>query len=263
MRIFAILNKNKDIDVCKNIVEKLPKGSKVVIYSADEGKNVEISGIDAKFVKIPEDLMDRESKIRNFIVKSIKNEGFTGFLHVSSDQVALDGDPERLFDEVEDMMKVFGLKSWFNTALDGCNYVLTKYNPRFSVDIDVENSKLKAKKVNWCSNANTEWTIFDLDGARDEDILFCEDFGISMYYIIEFLARRRNRKSPGDLHYMNMYPGLDSELGVLKSVQVQRSPDPQEQFRKENEIVQNMKVDNHPDMDIDQIMTDIATKLNF
>lgn len=168
-----------------------------------------------------------------------------------------------MLDDVEALMTIFDLKSWFNTALDGCNYVLTKYNSRFSLDIDEENAPFSGKTIHWCSNANTEWTTFLLKDAKDEDLLLDERFGIPMYYIIEFLARRRNRKSPGELHYMNMYPGLDSELGVLSTVHVDEKETPQEQFRKEDEIFRSLHVDNRPDMDINAIVGDVAAKLKI
>ena len=158
-------------------------------------------------------------------------------------------------------MKTFGLKSWFNTALDGCNYVLSKYNPRFSLNIDIEGTPISGKTVHWCSNANTNWTTFDLDGATDDDLMLNESFGIAMYYIIEFLARRRNRKSPGELHYMNMYPGLDSELPVLQTIPIETSGEQKEDFKTEDGIFRSLKVDNHPDMDIDAVIADIVAKL--
>ena len=44
-----------------------------------------------------------------------------------------------------------------------------------------------------------------------------------MYYIIEFLANRRNNKNPGQLHYMNMYPTINEELDVFKSIPIEEN----------------------------------------
>lgn len=261
MRSFAILHENEQIDIGKNIIERLPEGSKVMIFSKEDLPVSDVPRKILEFVKIPEDLEDKKPKMRNFIIKTLKNSGFNGFLHVAEDSVALKTDPAAFFDEVELMMKTFGLKSWFNTALDGCNYVFSKYNPRFSVTVDVENTPLSGKTIHWCSNANTEWTVFDLEGATDDDLMLNESFGIAMYYIIEFLARRRNRKSLGELHYMNMYPGLDSELPVLQAVPIGSDGDKREDFRTEDQIFREMKVDNHPDMEIEDVIRDMAAKL--
>ena len=261
MRIFAILHEREEIDIGKNIIEKLPEGSKVMIFSKEDFPVSNFPQNSLEFVKIPEDLTDKKPKMRNFIIRTVKNSGFNGFLHVAEDSVALKTDPKMFFDEVELMMKTFGLKSWFNTALDGCNYVLSQYNPRFSVTVDVENTPLSGKTIHWCSNANTEWTVFDLEGATDDDLMLNESFGIAMYFIIEFLARRRNRKSPGELHYMNMYPGLDSELPVLQTVPSNPDENHKEDFKAEDQIFREMKVDNRPDMEIEGIIRDMAAKL--
>ena len=262
-RIFAILNIHKDVDIRTNIVEKIPDGSKVVIFQKNEVVPFEIPGKVLEFVKIPEEISDKISKMRNFIIKTVKSSNFGGFLHISEDNVVLKSDPTAFFADVELLMETFGMKSWFNTALDGCNYVLTRYNPRFSVDVDVENVPFSGKTVHWCSNANTEWTVFDLECATDDDMMLREEFGISMYYIIEFLARRRNRKSPGELYYMNMYPGVDSELGVLGQAEVKDDSISQDRFKAEDAIFKEMRVDNHPDMDRDAIMSDMVGKMKI
>ena len=263
MRIFAVLNDHHEINVEENILKRLPDGSKAFVFMKNPDKTFEIPGKTVEIVKIPEEVADKRSKMRNFIVKTVKNSGFLGFLHVSEESVKLKADPTAFFDDVEALMSAFGLKSWFNTALDGCNYVFTKYVPRFSIDVDVGNAPISGKTVHWCSNANTEWTVFDLNGATDEDLMLNESFGIAMYYIIEFLARRRNRKSPGDLHYMNMYPGLDSELPVLGRVDTGNVSDKNEDFQKEDAVFRELKVDNHPDMDIDAVIRDMSAKLGF
>lgn len=261
MRIFAILNDHEEVDVGENILKHLPDGSEALVFTKNEKKTPEISGKTIKMVKIPEEFSDKRSKMRNFIIKTVRESGFSGFLHVSEDSVRLKSDPVSFFDDVERMMTTFGLKSWYNTALDGCNYVFSKYNPRFSISVDVENTPISGKTIHWCSNANTEWTVFDLNGAEDKDLMLDERFGIAMYYIIEFLARRRNQKSQGELHYMNMYPGLDSELQVLDRAEVCQKKDENEDFRKEDVIFKEMKVDNHPDMDIDVVIQEMSKKL--
>ena len=94
-----------------------------------------------------------------------------------------------------------------------------------------------------------------------------------MYYIIEFLARRRNTKDVGSLYYMNQYITVDSELGTYRlqkkaddekltqeQLQAKIKKD-QEDMIKENEIFQNMKINIEPDNSVDTILEDLYKKL--
>ena len=157
----------------------------------------------------------------NFISKQILDEKIGGFVHVIEDKIQIYGNPSKFLDEIEKMMIVFRLKSWFNTSCDPCNFIYSKYNPRMYVAIDEPEAEKKYKKtISWCSNANTLWVCYNMDACSFDDIRFEENFQYPMYYIIEFLARRRNSKSPGELNYMNYYPSVEEELGVFKGIDV-------------------------------------------
>ena len=187
-----------------------------------------------------------------------------GFLHVIDSNVEITGDIQRFLDSVEEMMGAFSLKSWFNTVCDGCNYVLTKYNPRVSVKIDVPDAKkLKGKTIHWCSNANLFWVCFDRSASKVEDVLLDEKFDIPMFFIIEFLAQRRNRKSPGDLEYMNMYPGIDEEIGAFRNLEQKDAKGfSQKKFAEEDMVFRQLEIDNHADMDVNMIIEDVKRKIS-
>ena len=267
MRTFAVISVNKNVNLDKNILSRLPDGSKVVVFAAENGKNEEIDKLaqlegrrlDLEVRHYPDELVAHGPKLKNFVSKSFLDDKTAGFLHVIEDEVEIFSSPDVFLDEIERMMKTFGLKSWFNTSCDMCNYVYQKYVPRFYVAIDEENAKAKYDKtLAWCSNANTMWICYDLDSATMEDIRFEESFDIPMYYIIEFLARRRNVKKPGSLDYMNLYPSIPEELNVFRRADIAvNDPFTQEDFSREGEIFNKMNVNNSPDANVDDVLENI------
>ena len=93
MRIFAVLHDHEGVEIEKNIIERLPDGSRVMVFSKNDFKIPGISGKTVEFFKFPEEITDKKSKMRNFVIRMVKNTGFSGFLHVSEDSVALKSDP--------------------------------------------------------------------------------------------------------------------------------------------------------------------------
>lgn len=190
-------------------------------------------------------------------------ENQDGFVHVLEDTVEIYNSPDKFLDEIERMMVMFQLKSWFNTSCDICNYVYSKYNPRLYISIDEEEAQKKYDKtIAWCSNANTIWVCYNTNLATFDDIKFEERFRYPMYYIIEFLARRRNTKKPGQLDYMNYYPSIPEELDVFRQLELKQPVDfSEDEIRKEGEIFTEMKVDNHPDSNLDILMEDMRNTI--
>ena len=265
MREFAILDIIGNQNIRENIISRLPEGSKITIFSLFKGGNADLSdSVDIRTVKIPEELENHESKIRNFAYRTMMGEKKTGFVHFIDENVQIVKEISPFLDAVEDMMDTFSLKSWFNTTCDPCNYVLTKYNPRLTVKVDLPGAeRLVGKNIHWCSNANTAWICVNMDSLEEEDILFRETFDIPMFYIIEFLARRRNNKSPGELYYMNMYPGIDEELGTFHTIENRsETRNNQKEFAEEDLKFKEMGTDIHPDMDMDMILEDMAKKIS-
>ena len=193
------------------------------------------------------------------VVKYFFDNSFNGFLHVIEDGIEIYNDPTTFLSEIEKMMSKLHLKSWFNTVTDVCNYSFNIYNPRFSVDLDEPTVKeVYDKTIYWTSHANTSWVCYDYSIATFDDVSFNESFTIAMFYIITFLAERRNHKKDGELYYMNFYPSIKDELGVFRLLQnVKDKPSSDVEYSKQNEIFRNMNVNYTADMSIEKVMDDI------
>lgn len=218
MRTFVIVKNHSEVDIDKNIIAMLPADSKILVFKPENEKNeIKAECTNIQVASYPEEMKTHESKLRNFISSWLIANNTKGFVHVITDSTEIFGNTQVFLDEIEKMMTVFKLKSWFNTSCDICNYVYSKYNPRFYIAIDEDEAKAKYDKiVAWCSNANTQWICYNMDILQFDDIRFEEKFRFPMYLIIEFLARRRNEKKPGELNYMNFYPSVPEELNVFK-----------------------------------------------
>lgn len=271
MRTFVILNVNDGVDICENIIKKLPNNSNILVYARESLKNTDFvntftsfngnSNISLRFYD--DDIRFKQSNLRNFVSKQLIDEKITGFVHIIEDIVKIYNNSEIFLDKIEQMMQILNLKSWFNTSCDQCNFVYSKYNPRLYIAIDDERMKnVYDKTIAWCSNANTLWTIWNYDMCTFEDLRFEEKFQFSMYLIIEFLARRRNTKKSGELYYMNYYPSIPEELNVFKCMDVKNGKQfTNDEINNEGKIFKEMCIDNHADTDINVLMEDISNVL--
>lgn len=225
-RAFAITNDN---ELASNDAVQLASllcstfGDEVTIFSKNDLKDLP----DAKIrtVLIPAD-KDTRPKVKNFALKHFKEGGFRGKLHMLEDSVEVKSDPRQFVSDIENMMDVYGLHNWMGTVTDGCNFVYSKYNPRLNIVIDREEFKhLGISQAAFCSHSNVQWMTYDLPAADDDEMYFNEQFTVDMFWIIEFLARRRNAH-PGSLYFMNQYYTCKSELGVYGFKQNQaKKPD--------------------------------------
>lgn len=271
MRTFVILNVNDGVDICENIIKKLPNNSNILVYARESLKNTDFVNTFNSFTGnnnirlrfYDDDIRFKQSNLRNFVSKQLIDEKITGFVHIIEDIVQIYNDSEIFLDKIEQMMQILNLKSWFNTSCDQCNFVYSKYNPRLYIAIDDERmKKVYDKTIAWCSNANTLWTIWNYDMCTFEDLRFEEKFQFSMYLIIEFLARRRNTKKKGELHYMNYYPSIPEELNVFKCMDVKNGKQfTNDEINNEGKIFKEMGIDNHADTDINVLMEDISNVL--
>lgn len=258
MRTFAIINTHEDIDLCQNIISKIPCDDKIYIFQTKDN-NFETKD-NLEIVKIPTEMQVNCPKIKNFVSNYFFSQDFKGFLHVIEDTVQILKDPIEFLIEIEKMMSKLDQKSWFNTITDPCNYTFTIYNPRFSVELDEPSIKeVYDKTIYWTSHANTSWICYDYSKATFDDIKFDESFSIPMFYIIKFLAERRNNRNPGELYYMNFYPTVKEERGVFKNIQ-HRDDDKhtQKDFQIEQQIYESQKINNEADMIIEAVMDDIV-----
>jgi hypothetical protein len=263
MRNFAIINIHKGVDISNNIIRYLNSDdNKIVFHIFDETYDI-LSDKNTSFVRIPSEYAESESKIKNYVSKYFFENNFTGFLHVIEDHVAIYNNPKMFLDEIEIMMSKLNMKSWFNTITDVCNYTFNIYNPRISVSIDdpelIDNYN---KTIYWASHANTSWVCYDYSKSTFDDVKFDETFEIPMYYIIKFLAERRNNKKPHEMYYMNFYPTVIEERGVFKLINVEEYKKfSQQQNKKEGELFASMKINYLGDVNIDMIYDDIIYNL--
>jgi len=262
MRTFAIINNHDNVDISQNIISKLSSDDNLVVFQAKE-TNFDTHS-NTEVVKIPEDILDSGSKIKNFVSNYFFANDYKGFLHIIEDNVEILKDPKDFLREIEIMMDKLNLKTWFNTTTDVMNYTFKVYNPRFSVDIDEPSlNNVYPKKIYWTSHANTSWICYDCSKATFDDVKFDESFTIPMYYIIKFLAERRNTKKPGELYYMNFYPTIDEEVGVFKNINVEEKYEATENtFKKEGIIFESMKINHQADMIIETVMDDMFEMLS-
>jgi hypothetical protein len=271
MSSFVVLNVSDGPNLEENILKWLPLGSKILVYMRKSLENQDFCVKMANFggggrIQVrfyPDEIRFHGSKLRNFVSNQLLDEKIGGFVHVLDDSVQIYNPIGAFTSEIERMMSVFDLKSWFNTSCDECNYVYSKYNPRLFIAVDEpEAAKRYGKTVAWCSNANTVWICYDMDKCGFEDIRFEERFQFPMYYIIEFLARRRNTKKPGQLDYMNYYPSVPEELNVFRTVPVKEGHHfTNDEIQNEGRIFNEMKVDNHPDTSLDVLMEDMHSAI--
>lgn len=264
MREIAVININ-DTDIKERILGRLNFEDNVTVFYDHKIINIDtLKEYCGNFVSIPEDILTSQSKIKNFVSRYYFERNYKGFLHVIEDVVNIYNDPRSFMDEIEKMMTVLDQKSWFNTITDVMNFTFKVYNPRFSVDIDEENvKKVYSKKLNWCSNANTSWVVYDYSRISFDDIAFDETFSIPMFYIIKFLSERRNKKTEGELYYMNFYPSIDDERNVFNILDIHndRFDYGQDVMNIENEIFKKQNINYTADMSIETIMDEVYSVL--
>lgn len=268
-RAIAIINgKEKNVKNVLNLIDALTANAvadKITVYTrfSPEQFNISRERCICSGESIPTEC-DNEPKTRNWINSKYSQD--CGFLHVINDGVEILKDPARFVSDIENMITALDYTVWFSTVTDGCNYVYQKYNPRIRVQCDrLECAKLGiCGELDFTSHSNTQWVIYDMSRTYGTDLMrFDEKFTIAMFFIIEFLARRRNTKQPGQLFYMNQYLTVGSENGTfrdLKSETPDAQPDPIV-MKKEDEVFKSMNVNFAPDNNIDQVLEQLWEKI--
>ena len=266
---------SKFTEKMKENVTKLIETFKGKVDTIDIFSNVEFSS-DVSVIRFPEEI-STEVKSKNFVIDYYKKSGYTGKLHMICHYVDILKDPEQFMNDIENMMDVLDINSWLGTVTDTCNYLYKRYVPRLRVPIDPKmegwKEKLKIDEVLFCSHSNVQWMIFDIGKGDENELHFNDDFTVPMFWIIEYLARRRNTH-PDSMYFMNEYITCPSEKGVYKNLDNRfnssdESPNAkQEQIKKENEAMRAddekfraMKVDHHPDNNLDIVLERTYLKL--
>ena len=212
---------------------------------------------------IPSD-KDTRPKVKNYVTQQMKQK-FGGYmLHVIEDRVKINKNPNEFIIDIENIMDKLDLNSYFGTITDTCNYVYSKYNPRLNISIDNEKyKKLEIDNILFCSHSNVQWVIFDLSSATDAELYFDEEFTIDMFWIIEYLAQRRN-VFKDSLYFMNQYITCQSEYGVYSRIEGTAADNSNDQQRMaiEDKLFKSKNIDFSPTNNIDMILEKLYSKLN-
>lgn len=92
-----------------------------------------------------------------------------------------------------------------------------------------------------------------MDKVQDQLLKFDEDFTIPMFWIIEFLARRRNTKKQGQLFYMNQYLAIQEEYGTFEPINVDNDFS-QKTMQEEDAKFKAKNINFAPDNNIDVVL---------
>ena len=214
---------------------------------------------------VPPPEADTEPKLRNWI-----NGEFCGggvFLHVVKSGVEILPGVADFVPALERAMRALDYPVWLSTATDGCNYVYSKYNPRVRIRLDrPECQKIGLEgELYFTSHSNTQWVAYDMDGIEDRDLLrFDERFTIAMFYIIEFLARRKKIGGDGSLFFMNQYLTVGEETAAFRNFagdgEADGGPD-QAKMREEDAAFKALGADYSPDNNIDVVLETLWKKI--
>ena len=267
--MFAIQLSNKEniedvIDIAKKLMQV---ENDVVVFSQledKEEKDVELDGLTMH--KVPEELRSNNFMAKNYIISKFEEEHEHGFLHIIEDPLKLDKDPSEFISKVQTMMDVLDYSIWFSTTTDGCNFLFNKFNPRLEFMIDDE---LVAQKLGlsndlmFTSHANTFWTIYHRRNADEHIQRYSESFFVSMYAIIEYLARRKANRRVGQPYFMNQYLSIKEECGAFSLKKQWHDPHSldKETMQKEDALFKSMNVNFAPDNNIDVVLETVYQKI--
>jgi hypothetical protein len=259
MRKFIIL----DIDNSQNIEELITTLSNynyaTEIYVATRNSTLILSSTltekcKIEIINIPSD-KDTEPKMRNYVNLYFKSMNYTGILHVISSSITVLTDPTTFLSQLENMMIKLDYSVWFNTYTDKCNFVYNKYLPRLSMLLD--NSELSTLNIGshllFTSHSNVNWVAYNFDKLPDNLLYFDEDFTVPMYFIIEYLSRRRNTKNKDDLYFMNQYLTVESEAKTFICKDDTRTYS-NELMKHDDEMFKTKNINHSPDINLDTVL---------
>lgn len=238
-----------------------------LILANSSGKaldQLDVSNMVHEAYEVPSEC-DNSSKVKNNILSYMatrRNE--FKFLHLIEGNTKLLKDPATYMADLENVMDVLDYSIHFSTTTDQCNYLFKKMCPRLTIAIDDEDIKKRLNlpaSISFTSHSNNVWTTYDYEKCGGEcPQLYDERFSIAMFMIIEYLARRRATRKPGQLYYMNQYLSIPSEVGVFTTVDGKTEISP-EKMQEEDKIFKSLGIDYSPDNNIDQVLEDFYAVL--
>ena len=112
MRTFAVIHVSDAVDIWKNVVEKLPMGSRVLFFTRKSQDDDKLKAKISEFGRdfdihsriYPDELRFHTPKLRNFVMRTLMDEKTEGFLHVIENEVEIFGQVEPFLVEIERMM---------------------------------------------------------------------------------------------------------------------------------------------------------------
>lgn len=262
-RIFAI--QSKDYNRTNELIETFcsqRRDDSVMIYVF--GKDVNKFSSDRRNVNAIEfsNSCDNDAKEKNYILEFFEKQHINGFLHLVDDTVQFFKNPSSFIQSVENTMDFLDYDIYFSTVTDPCNYIYSKFNPRITIDID-DNRYLEkglTKAISFTSHSNISYTIWNL-GKLGVIPKFDDRFSIAMYMIIEFLARRKSTKQPGQLYYMNQYLSVEEENKTFGTIQCDNQQIDPKQMQSEDALFKSLNVNYAPDNNIDIILDSLYAKM--
>ena len=220
-------------------------------------------GLKYAYVQVPYE-KDEIPKIKNFILSYFEQqEKYDGFLHMLEDNIVLDKNPLDYIENLAHTMSVLDYGIYFSTITDPCNYVFNKFSPRLTISIDDESIQNKLhlpKSLSFTSHSNTAWVSYDF--SKVENIQkYDEKFTIAMFYIIEYLARRKATKKANQLYFMNQYLSISNEIGVFHTIDIDKNQLDPKKMQEEDALFKSMNIDYAPDNNIDVILDSLYDKI--
>ena len=216
-----------------------------------------------RWINFPE-IVDSLPKQKNFIIDWCKSRNFNGFLHIMETSTKLNLKSKTYIDKLESTMTAFDYDIHFSTATDRCNYVFNKFCPRMTLDIDDDSIKQQLNlpdKIYFTSHSNISYVTYNFNALNECLPKFDERFTIGMFFIIEFLARRRSLKREDQLYYMNQYMSINDEIGGYDIIDQKSNNDDASKMQKENELFKSLNIDYAPDNNIDLVLDAFYKKL--
>lgn len=266
----AIICWNTDAKVITDILPKFDVGVKFDLFVKHGLMSATYDTVKSEIAPYINQLIsldptiDTQAKAKNYTLNYYKSNGYAGYVHLLEDSIEVLTSPTAFMSDVENMMDVLDINSYFGTITDVCNKVYNKYCPRLKTVIDKpEHQKFGLKSLLFCSHSNTQWMTFNIGKADADELHFNEDFTVAMFWIIEYLARRRN-SHPGSMYFMNQYATVESEVGVYrnKKLNLSDATETPERMKKEDEQFKALNVNFQPDNNIDIVLERLLQKLN-